>query len=125
MHPDQERWIRLSKRLNQAEGYLELNMPQAALRVLEGIDPGPWEAPVAMFRGRILLALGDYAAAAASFHTAAEKSQAPNDRFAWGALSHCYRLAGDSTRAVQMLGRARGAFAKPYQFDQGDVSSRS
>ena len=58
---DGTEFVRVSKRIRQAIGYMELGMTQRALDHLAGIKNwGPFEAPVQMLRGEAhrLLELG-------------------------------------------------------------------
>jgi tetratricopeptide (TPR) repeat protein len=110
MSLDGANMIRIAKRLEQACGYLELGMTQQALDRLEGLgELGPFEAEVALVRGEALRMQERYADAASCLKTAARKFPPPFNRSAWFALSLCYRQAGDTRRAINSLGRARGA----------------
>ncbi|GAB6185915.1 tetratricopeptide repeat protein [Thermopirellula anaerolimosa] len=104
--------IRITRRLREVAGYIELGMLGHALQALPAGDLGVWEGPTLFLRGQILTALGNLPGAAESFRRAAEVSNYPHDRIAWLALSHCLRRAGDVDGAVQYLGRARGAFPR-------------
>jgi tetratricopeptide (TPR) repeat protein len=107
---DQLQMIRVAKRLQQAHGYLELGMTQQALDRLEGLkELGPFEAEVALVRGQAFRMQHRYADAATALKSAARKFPPPFDRSAWFALSLCYRQAGDTGRAINSLGIARGA----------------
>ncbi len=112
MHPEQRRAILVTRRVREAAGYVELGLFDRALECLEIEDLGPWEGPVAMFKGQILAAQGRFHDAAAAFERAAQLFPPPHDRLAWLTLSQCLRRAGDTTRAIQVLGRARGAFPR-------------
>ena len=110
MRADIAQWIRVSKRLTQAAGYLELEMPQHALERLEHLDPlGPFEADVSLLRGEALRRQNRLQEAAASFQVAAAKLASPQDREAYLAISLCLRQVGKVHEATQMLARARGA----------------
>ena len=107
---DRTQFVRVLKRLQEAEGYLELGMTEHTLRCLEGLgELGPFEPAAEMLRGKALWMQHRYDDAAASLRVAAHKFDAPHDRPAWLALSLYYRRAGDMNRAVQSLARARGA----------------
>lgn len=112
MHPEQRRAILVTRRVREAAGYVELGLLDRALECLEIEDLGPWEAAVNMFKGQILAAQGRFRDAAVAFERAAHLFPPPHDRVAWLTLSHCLRRAGDTTRAIQVLGRARGAFPR-------------
>jgi len=110
MRADIAQLIRVSKRLTQASGYLELEMPQLALERLEDLGAlGPFEAEVAVLRGEAYRRQRRYREAASSFKTAAKRLASPQDRQAYLAMSICYQQAGNLQEAVQMLARARGA----------------
>lgn len=112
MNPEQLRTIRVTRRLREASGYLELGLVDQALRCLEMENLGPWEGPVHMFKGQLLASQGRFADAAKAFERAAEVFPPPHDRLAWFTLAQCLKKAGDNVRAVHMLARARGAFPR-------------
>ncbi|MGQ9505293.1 MAG: tetratricopeptide repeat protein [Thermogutta sp.] len=112
MNPEQKRAIFVSRKVREAAGYVELGLLDRALECLNIPDLGPWEGAVSMFRGQILAAQGRFRDAAVAFERAAELFPPPHDRVAWLTLSHCLRQTGDTTRAIQVLGRARGAFPR-------------
>lgn len=102
--------IRVARRVQEATGYFELEMPQHVLDCLEGLgDLGPFEAEVELLRGEALRLQHRYADAAVALKSAAKKFPSPMDKSAWLALSLCYKQQGHSGKAVQMLARARGA----------------
>lgn len=102
--------LRVAKRVQQAVGYVELDMPQQALDRLEGIgELGPFEAEVQLVRGEAYRSLHRYDDAAVALKAAATKFPSPFDKPAWFALSMCYSQAGNKTEAARMLARARGA----------------
>lgn len=112
MTTEDRRNIRVTRRLREASGYVELGLLDQALACLQIEDAGPWEGVLSMFRGQILAAQKRYDEAAVAFEHAALLFPPPHDRVAWLTLSHCLREAGDTTRAIQVLGRARGAFPR-------------
>jgi tetratricopeptide (TPR) repeat protein len=110
MAPDVANIVRTAKRLSEATGYFELGMFEHALRCLDRVaSNGPFEAEIAMLRGEALRLQHRFKDAAQSLCIAANKFPAPLDRSAWYALSLVYRQTGDALKAIQMLGRARGA----------------
>lgn len=123
MNPEYRRTIRVTRRLREAAGYLELGLAEQALRCLDMEDLGPWEGPVAMFKGHILASQGRFRDAAQAFERAAQLFPPPHDRIAWYTLSQCLRQAGDTVRAIQVLGRARGAFPRQF-FLPGNAESK-
>ncbi len=110
MKLDLRELVRVAKRLQEAHGYCELDMPQQALDRLAGLgELGPFEAEVELLRGEALRKQRRFDDAAIAIRKAARKSPAPDDRSAWYALSLCYRQAGAVSQAIQSLARARGA----------------
>jgi len=110
MRADIAQFIRVSKRLTQAGGYLELGMEQHALDCLDNLGPlGPFAAEVAVLRGEAFRRQHRFQEAANSFKAAASQMSSPQDRQAYLAMSICYHQAGNVHKAVQMLARARGA----------------
>lgn len=102
--------LRIAKRVQEAIGYVELEMPEHALDRLEGLgDLGPFEAEVQLVRGEAYRSLHRYDDAAVALKAAATKFPSPFDKSAWFALSLCYSQAGNKTEAARMLARARGA----------------
>lgn len=110
MRPDVAQWIRVSKRLTQAGGYLEMGMPQQALDSLDNLGSlGPFEAQVELLRGEAFRRQQRFQEAAISFKAAADKSSSPRDRETLLAMSICYQQTGNVAEAMKLLGRARGA----------------
>ena len=110
MRADIAQMIRVSKRLTQAGGYLELDMPHKTLECLDNLGAlGPFEAEVSILRGEAYRRQHRFREAANSFHAAAQKMPSPKDREAFLAMSVCYHQAGNVGQAVRMLARARGA----------------
>jgi tetratricopeptide (TPR) repeat protein len=107
---DEKQMVRVAKRMRQASGYLEIGMPQQALDRLESMGTlGPFEAEVELLRGEAMRMQHRYEEAAVSFAIAARKFPPPQSKTAWLALSLCWQQVGDTDRAIQMLGMARGA----------------
>ncbi len=87
MRVDIAQWIRVTRRLTQAAGYLELDMPQQALARLDNLGPlGPFEADVELLRGEAFRRQQRYDDAARSFE-AAKKSRAALRRQSRGTLA--------------------------------------
>lgn len=83
------------RRLQAAEGYLELNMPKNAWDELESIEePGPLEAVVEFFKGEALKRLKRYDEAVVPLKRAAELVPAPHNLKVWLSLSECFRQGG-------------------------------
>jgi tetratricopeptide (TPR) repeat protein len=89
----------------QAEGYLELGMPERALEALakianpDGLPPG-----VLLLKGEALRALERYADAIAPLERVA--SDLPGDMQVCLALGWCYKRTGRIDRAVQSIEQA-------------------
>jgi tetratricopeptide (TPR) repeat protein len=110
MRTDIAQLIRVSKRLTQAGGYLELDMPHKALECLENLGPlGPFEGQAEFLRGEAFRRQRRFQEAAHSFKVAAGKFSSPQNREAYLAMSVCYRQAGNPAQALKMLAHARGA----------------
>lgn len=113
MRADIAQMIRVSKRLTQAGGYLELDMPHKTLECLANLgELGPFEAEVDILRGEAFRRQERFQEAAESFEAAARKMPSPKDRQAYLAMSVCFQQAGNVAQAVQMLARARGAMPR-------------
>jgi tetratricopeptide (TPR) repeat protein len=109
--------VRITKRLRSAIGYYELGMFQQAIASLDHLDElgelGPFKLAAEMVRAEALKAQKQYSGAAVALETAARMLPAPHDQSVWLALSMCYRQAGDTERAINSMGCARGA--KPLE----------
>ena len=83
------------RRLQAAEGYLELNLPQRARAELNAIqDQGPFEAAIALLEGEALKIEERYDEALVPLKRAATMIPAPLNKRAWRSLSECYRQSG-------------------------------
>ncbi|MEM7813016.1 MAG: hypothetical protein AAF532_16180 [Planctomycetota bacterium] len=88
------------RRLTAADGYLELDMTDAALRELAAIeDAGHYGAAVDLLTGRVLMARGQYEAAVIPLREAAEALPTPFDRCVWAELEVCFRAGGEHVLA--------------------------
>ncbi len=102
--------VQIAKRLVQADGYLELGMPEQALQRLADVEnAGPFEALAQFLRGHALHTQQRYIDAATALSAAARLMPSPMNRRVWLQLSDCYRQAGYSDSAINSLARARGA----------------
>src|SRR5690606_20193227 len=82
---------RLVRRISAAEGYLDLDMPERAMRELEAIsDPGPYEPTVEYMKGEALIAQRRFAEAIAPLKRAVQLIPPPHNREAWKSLGECY-----------------------------------
>ena len=83
------------RRLQRAEGYLELNLPARALAELNTIEEqGPFEAAIALLRGEALKIQERYSEALVPLKRAATMIPSPLNKRAWRSLSECYRQSG-------------------------------
>lgn len=97
--------VRLQKILREAQGYLELRLPQHALDVLERVqDAGTFRAHVLYLRGEALRALERYAEAVEPLEQAGDL--APSNYNIWLALGWCYKRIGRIDLALAALKRA-------------------
>lgn len=97
--------FRVQRALREAEGYLELGMPQTALDLLAGIqDPGT-------FRGQQLYLSGEAWRAMERFHEAVVALEQASDLIpskldVWLALGWCRKRTGRLDLAIEALERA-------------------
>lgn len=83
------------RRLLAAEGYLELRLPERALRELDRIvDAGELFPYVSFLRGQAYHTLGQYGDAIDDLQLAATLIPAPLNQRAWDDLSDCFRQEG-------------------------------
>jgi tetratricopeptide (TPR) repeat protein len=83
------------RRLQAAEGYLELNLPERALAELNAIqDQGPFEPAIALLEGEALKIQERYDDALVPLKRAATMIPSPLNKRAWRSMSECYRLSG-------------------------------
>jgi len=97
--------IRTRRILREAEGYLELGMPDHALKNLDRItDPATFRGQALYLRGEALRALRRHREALSHLEEAADL--APSNVQIWVALGWCYKRAGKIHLAVEALERA-------------------
>lgn len=96
---------RLKQLAREAEGYLELNLPEHALAVLDRVgDPGSFRSTFAYLRGEALRELRRWNEALVPLREAAE--MAPSDIRIWLALGWCYKRIGRLDLAIEALEEA-------------------
>ncbi len=96
--------VRIKRLLNEAEGYLELQMPQQALRALERIDdPATFRAQWLYLQGLAQQQLGDLDRAVALLEDAVEL--APSNLVMHLALASLLRQQGRIAEAIRRLVR--------------------
>jgi len=110
MTSNHKKAIRIGKRLSEAAGYLDLGMPQHALRCIENLgDLGPFTVPAEMIRAAAAQMENRFDDAAHSFEMIARFLPSPQNKPAWLAVSDYYRQAGKNDLAIDTLACARGA----------------
>lgn len=98
--------LRFTQILKEAEGYLELNLPEQALATLERAgDGGTFRGHVLYLRGEALRALERYPESLEALREAAELS--PSNVHIWLALGWCYKRDGRLDLAIDALERAQ------------------
>ncbi len=97
--------IRMQRALREAEGYLELNMPQNALGMLARIDDaGTFQGQKLYLTGEALRALERYDEALPPLEQAADLL--PSNIHVWLALGWCFKRTGQLERAIHALEQA-------------------
>lgn len=97
--------IRLRQIQTEAEGYLELGMPQHALDVLERLGgPTHFTSQIFFIRGEALKELGRFVEAVDSLRRAA--NIAPSNVRVWLSLGWCHKRLGEIHKAVDALEEA-------------------
>lgn len=88
------------RRMVAADGYLELDMPERAVRELEKVESaGPLEGPRQLLLGLARKKSGDSEGAITNLEKAARLMPKPARRFAWSELASCYRCVGSEDMA--------------------------
>jgi tetratricopeptide (TPR) repeat protein len=83
------------RRLQTAEGYLELNLPERALAELNSInDRGPFEAAIILLEGEALKTQQRYDEALVPLKRAVAMIPSPLNKRAWRSIAECYRKSG-------------------------------
>lgn len=97
--------IRLQRILREVEGYLELEMPQTALELLNRMrEPGTFRGQQLYLMGEALRALERYDEAIAPLEQAADLQ--PSNLRIWLALGWCQKRVGRLELAIEALERA-------------------
>ena len=97
--------IRLQRILREVEGYLEIEMPQAALDALDRIkEPGTFRGQQMYLTGEALRALERYSEAIGPLEKAADLQ--PSNLRIWLALGWCHKRTGRLDLAIEALERA-------------------
>ncbi|MCL2116985.1 MAG: hypothetical protein FWH27_01015 [Planctomycetaceae bacterium] len=115
MNFERSDFIRVVKRLTEASGYLDLEMPQQALETLRGIRiPGPFEAQIAFLRGKALQQAKQFEDAAVCLAVAAKSIPPEYKKMAFEYLSECVRESCNPPQlALLTFGVYRGAEPSP------------
>lgn len=83
------------RRLQRAEGYIEIDLPDRALAELNSItDQGPFEPAIALLRGEAFKVQAHYSDAEESLKRAISLIPSPLNKRAWLSLAECYRHSG-------------------------------
>jgi len=94
--------IRLNKLQREAEGYLELGLPELALRCLERLgDPARFAPSTLYLWGEALRAVQRYCEAVPPLERAAKAE--PENVHVWLALAWCYKRIGRLQRAIEAI----------------------
>lgn len=110
MNTQNRQYLRIMKRLIEADGYLDLGMTRQAMNTLDTIqDPGDYLGAIEFLRGKALWMEDRIDDAVDSLRFAAEHTMSPFNRPAWLALSAYYRNNGFTDQAIDSLAHARGA----------------
>jgi len=103
--------IRYQRLLREAEGYLELGLPQLAIQTLEKIDePGTFRGIQLYLLGEAFRAQGRFAEAIEALEASADKKPSKIDIYL--ALGWCYKRTGRLDRAIEALEMALAIDAK-------------
>jgi len=108
-------FIRAVKRMTEASGYLDLEMPHQAIESLRCItEPGPFEAQIAFLRGKALQQARRFEDAAVSLAVAAKCIPPEFKQQAFEYLSECVRESSNPPQlALLTFGVYRGAKPSP------------
>lgn len=93
--------VRRQQIVRQAEGYLELEMPEHALATLDQFSPELAPNEAHYLRGEALRMLERYAEAIAPLKRASEEM--PSKLYVWLALGWCYKRIGRIDLAIESL----------------------
>jgi Flp pilus assembly protein TadD len=98
--------VRCQRILREAEGYLELHLPQFALDSLARMtEPGTFNGHKLYLTGEALRGLDRFSEATAVLEQAADL--APSNIHIWLAMGWCYKRSGHLDRAIASLEKAR------------------
>jgi len=108
-------YISVVKRMTEASGYLDLEMPQQAIETLRCIqEPGPFEAQVEFLRGKALQQARYFEDAAVCLAVAAKKVPGEFKKQAFAYLSECVQKSCSPHQlALVTFGVYRGAKPSP------------
>ena len=112
---ERSNFVRVVKRMTEASGYLDLEMPQQAIESLRCIqDPGPFEAQVEFLRGKALQQAKRFEDAAVCLAVAAKNVPSVFKKEAFAYLSECVRESCNPLQlALDTFGVYRGAKPLP------------
>lgn len=93
---------RLKRRMEAAQGYLMLELPDRALQELQGVDTDSYKAfDVLLLRGEAYRAKADFQSALVEFSNA-HKLQ-PNDLSAMMGMAWCYKRIDQLDRSIETM----------------------
>jgi hypothetical protein len=115
MNFERRDFIRAVKRITEASGYLDLEMPHRAIESLRSIKvPGPFEAQIAFLQGKALQQEKRFEDAAVCLAVAVKKVPPQFKRQAFEYLSECVRESCNPPQlALDTFGVYRGAKPLP------------
>ena len=108
-------FVRTVRRMTEASGYLDLEMPRQAIKSLQRIQaPGPFAAQIAFLRGKALQQAKCFEDAAVCLAVAAKSVPPEFKKQAFAYLSACVREScNPSQLALDTFGVYRGAKPLP------------
>lgn len=109
------------RRLNAADGYLGLGMPERALQELSHVeDAGPFEASRQFLLGQTYKAQQRFREAIKPLYRAAELLPMEHSQFAWRSLSECFRESGRTELAdvAEMTANAVASMRKARELNE-------
>ena len=115
MNFERSDFIRTIKRITEASGYLDLEMPRQAIETLRSIKvPGPFVAQVAFLQGKALQLDKQFESAAVCLAVAAKNIPPQFKKQAFEYLSECVRESCNPPQlALDTFGVYRGAKPVP------------
>jgi tetratricopeptide (TPR) repeat protein len=108
-----------ARRLQAAEGYLQLGLPDSALDELNHVEAnGPFEAARRGLTGEALKAAHRYGEAIVHLRAAIDMIPAPLTQPVWRSLAECYAAQGDAAASQDCLAHAEQLATDKTEFDR-------